>query len=70
MSRVPLGSARATGMPYGPRVLERYDGFSFNQGLSAELIAQEWGLSRTDLDAYSARSHERAAAASDYGRRT
>jgi acetyl-CoA acyltransferase len=44
MSRVPLGAARATGVPYGPRVLARYDDFSFNQGESAELIAQRWGL--------------------------
>ncbi len=67
MSRVPLGSARATGMPYGPKVLARYDDFSFNQGISAELIAQKWSLSRTDLDEYSARSHELAAAAQDRG---
>ena len=67
MSRVPLGSARATGMPYGPKVLARYDGFSFNQGLSAEMIAKKWGLSRSRLDEYSAQSHERAAAAQDSG---
>src|SRR5271169_3988632 len=67
MSRVPLGSARATGQPYGPKVLERYSGFSFNQGLSAEMIAKQWGFSRTRLDEYSALSHERAAAAQDGG---
>ena len=67
MSRVPLGSARATGMPYGPKVLERYDDFSFNQGISAEMIAQKWGFSRTRLDEYSAQSHELAAAAQDRG---
>ena len=67
MSRVPLGSARATGMPYGPKVLARYDDFSFNQGLSAEMIAKKWGFSRTRLDEYSAQSHERAAAAQDAG---
>ncbi len=67
MSRVPLGAARATGMPYGPKVLARYDDFSFNQGLSAELIAKKWGFSRTQLDDYSAQSHERAAAAQDSG---
>jgi acetyl-CoA acyltransferase len=65
MSRVPLGTARATGMPYGPKVLARYDDFSFNQGLSAEMIAKKWGLSRTRLDEYSVQSHERAAAAQD-----
>ncbi|BCO34437.1 acetyl-CoA C-acyltransferase [Mycobacterium heckeshornense] len=67
MSRVPLGAARATGMPYGPKVLERYHGFSFNQGLSAEMIAKKWGFSRTQLDEYSVLSHERAAAAQDSG---
>jgi acetyl-CoA acyltransferase len=67
MSRVPLGAARASGMPYGPKVLERYGDFSFNQGLSAEMIAKKWGFSRTRLDEYSALSHERAAAAQDNG---
>lgn len=67
MSRVPLGSARATGMPYGPKVLARYDDFSFNQGLSAEMIAKKWGFSRTRLDEFSVESHERAAAALDSG---
>ncbi|GLE54264.1 thiolase family protein [Mycobacterium montefiorense] len=67
MSRVPLGSARAIGMPYGPKVLARYDDFSFNQGLSAEMIAKKWGLSRSQLDEFSVQSHERAAAAQDSG---
>ncbi len=67
MSRVPLGSARATGMPYGPKVLQRYEDFSFNQGISAEMIAEKWGFTRTRLDEYSARSHELAAAAQDRG---
>jgi len=67
MSRVPLGAARTTGMPYGPKVLARYDDFAFNQGISAEMIAKKWNLSRTRLDEYSAQSHERAAAAQDAG---
>jgi acetyl-CoA acyltransferase len=67
MSRVPLGAAKADGMPYGPQVLDRYRGFSFNQGVSAERIARKWGFSREDLDAYAALSHERAAAAQDAG---
>jgi acetyl-CoA acyltransferase len=67
MSRVPLGAARQMGMPYGPRVLARYDDFSFNQGLSAEMIAERWGLSRLQLDEFSVASHERAAAAADSG---
>ena len=67
MSRVPLGAARASGMPYGPKVLARYDDFFFNQGLSAEMIAKKWGFSRTQLDEYSVQSHRRAAAAQDSG---
>ncbi|HEX4094341.1 MAG TPA: thiolase family protein [Trebonia sp.] len=67
MSRVPLGAAREMGMPYGPRVLARYDDFSFNQGLSAEMIAERWGLSRLQLDEFSAGSHQKAAAATDSG---
>ncbi|BBX76174.1 thiolase family protein [Mycobacterium shinjukuense] len=67
MSRVPLGAARSTGMPYGPKVLARYGDFPFNQGISAELIAKKWGFSRVQLDEYSVLSHERAAAAQDSG---
>src|ERR1051325_7068451 len=67
MSRVPLGSARAGGAPYGPQVLSRYQDFSFNQGISAEKIAQKWGLSRTRLDPDAGLSHERGAAAQDRG---
>ena len=67
MSRVPLGAARTIGQPYGPKVLQRYDHFEFNQGTGAELISQKWGLSRHDLDSFSARSHARAAAAIDAG---
>jgi acetyl-CoA acyltransferase len=67
MSRVPLGAARTVGMPYGPAVLARYDDFSFNQGVSAELIAEKWGFSRTELDTFAVRSHARAAAAIDSG---
>ncbi|MET9972549.1 thiolase family protein [Streptomyces sp. NPDC006356] len=67
MSRVPLGSAKAGGMPYGPRVLARYQDFSFDQGISAERIAQKWGFTRERLDAYAGLSHERAAAAQDSG---
>jgi acetyl-CoA acyltransferase len=67
MSRVPLGATRATGQPYGPKVRQRYDNVEFNQGIGAELIARKWGFSRHDLDAYSSRSHARAAAAIDSG---
>lgn len=67
MSRLPLGVTRQSGFPYGPRVMERFDDFSFNQGLSAEAVAQKWGLTRADLDGYAAASHARAAEAIDSG---
>ena len=67
MSRVPLGAARQTGAPYGPKALARYEGFGFNQGISAEMISAKWNLSRAQLDEYSARSHSLAAAAQDRG---
>jgi len=67
MSRVPLGAARQTGFPYGPKVMARYDDFPFNQGTGAELIAEKWGFSRTQLDEFAARSHALAAAAQDAG---
>ncbi|WP_207843844.1 thiolase family protein [Williamsia soli] len=67
MSRVPLGAARASGAPYGPRALARYEGFAFNQGISAEKIAQKWGFDRAAVDEFSSVSHERAAAAQDAG---
>ncbi|MFC8528043.1 thiolase family protein [Nocardia sp. NPDC057227] len=67
MSRVPLGAAKAGGAPYGPRALARYNGFEFNQGIGAELIAEKWGFDRTRVDEFSVLSHERAAAAQDAG---
>lgn len=76
MSAVPMGSASVpdTGEMGGPAV-DRYaaelaaPGFNgrFNQGAGAELIAAQYGLSRTRLDEYSIESHERAAAAQDRG---
>ncbi|WP_026918878.1 thiolase family protein [Gordonia shandongensis] len=67
MSRVPMGSARGDGAPYPPSVLDRYGVEGFNQGLGAEMMAERWGLDRGRLDEYSARSHERTAAAVDAG---
>ncbi|OIJ68255.1 thiolase family protein [Streptomyces mangrovisoli] len=71
MSRVPMGSTRAggqVGAPYGPLVGERYDHYKFNQGIGAEMIAEEFGLTRAELDQHAADSHERAARAIDEGR--
>ena len=60
MTRVPLGASFMNG-PGTPS--ERI----FNQGISAELIAQRWRMSREELDAYSLESHERAARATEQG---
>lgn len=71
MTRVPMGSnvASGPGIPFGPKMIERYEqaGGLVNQGISAERIAKKWGLSREQVDEYSAESHERAAAAQDRG---
>ncbi|MFD6059499.1 acetyl-CoA C-acyltransferase [Rhodococcus wratislaviensis] len=67
MSRIPMGSAQATGSPFGPRYVERYGSEYPNQGLGAEMIAEKWALSRRRLDEFALTSHERAAAATDAG---
>ncbi|HEY3262595.1 MAG TPA: thiolase family protein [Pseudonocardiaceae bacterium] len=66
MSRVPMGSARMGADPFGPEVRRRFPDL-VPQGISAELVADKWRLSREQLDEYSARSHARAAAASANG---
>jgi acetyl-CoA acyltransferase len=63
MTRVPMGSGRVGGEPFGPTVKKRYGVEGFSQGLGAEILAERWGLSRTQVDEYSARSHELAKAA-------
>jgi acetyl-CoA acyltransferase len=67
MSRVPLGSNVAGASLGGALLAHRYPDGLVNQGVSAELIAQQWGLERDELDAFAARSHERAAAAGASG---
>jgi len=68
MSRVPMFSNAVGGEgPFPPKMLERYDNGLVNQGISAEMIAARWGLTRTQLDEIAALSHERAAAATDSG---
>lgn len=72
MSRVAMGSSigSGAGMPFGPRVTARYEpvGGLRNQGLGAEMIADQWGITREDLDEYSVESHRRAARATEEGR--
>jgi acetyl-CoA acetyltransferase family protein len=63
MSRVPMGS---NGGSISERITDRFE--IVMQGTSAELLADEWNLSREELDAYSLESHRRALAASDRGR--
>jgi len=73
MTRVPMGSAMADGkygFPFGPGVSARYapEGGLVPQGISAELIADKWGISRDDMDAFGARSQQLARQATDEGR--
>ena len=69
MTRVPMGSnAIGPGKPYGPVMEERYHHVAFNQGVSAEMIAEKWSIDRAALDAFSLESHRRAAAANDSGK--
>lgn len=68
MSRVPMFSNTEGGDgPFGPMMKDRYDNGLVNQGISAEMIAEKWGLSRTDLDELAVASHERAAHATENG---
>ncbi|MGZ4691835.1 MAG: thiolase family protein [Acidimicrobiia bacterium] len=68
MSRVPMGASFTPGsMPFGPRMLERYPNL-VPQGISAELIAEKWNISREDNDRFSVQSHQRAAKATAEGR--
>jgi len=73
MTRVPMGSAMADGkygFPFGPAVSSRYapEGGLVPQGISAELIADKWGITRDDMDAFGERSQRLARQATDEGR--
>jgi acetyl-CoA acyltransferase len=72
MTRTPMGSSvvRELGYPFGPRMMARYaeKGGLVGQGIGAEMIADQWGISREELDAFSAQSHQRAARATAEGR--
>jgi acetyl-CoA acyltransferase len=69
MTRIPINSSAigGPGTPHSPHMAARYQIDGFNQGLGAEIIAEKWGMSRTQLDEFSAASHERAASAADAG---
>ena len=67
MSRTPMGASLANGgHPYPEAFRGRYKQTP-NQGIGAEMIAEQWGLDRTTLDQFSLDSHEKAAAAQDSG---
>jgi len=73
MTRVPMGASMADGKfgyPFGPRVGARYapEGGLVPQGISAELIADQWDISREEMDALGARSQQLAAKATVEGR--
>ncbi|MEP9361696.1 acetyl-CoA C-acyltransferase [Nocardioides sp. CN2-186] len=63
MSRVPIGSSQQGRDFAGPSIAARYPGGLVPQGVSAELIAQKWGLSREQLDEFAYTSHQRSAEA-------
>ena len=71
MTRVPMGSSFAegkVGTPWPDELLARFPGDGFrNQGLAAEQIAKQWGISRRDCDEFGALSQQRAAAAREAG---
>ncbi|HYV59609.1 MAG TPA: thiolase family protein [Acidimicrobiia bacterium] len=71
MTRVPMGASFTPGsQPFGPKMFARYQerGGLVPQGISAELIAEKWNISREDNDRFSLESHLRAARATDEGR--
>jgi acetyl-CoA acyltransferase len=70
MTRVPMGASVADGkygIPFGPMMTARYPDL-VPQGISAEMISEQWGISREDNDAFSVQSHRRAARATEEGR--
>jgi acetyl-CoA acyltransferase len=72
MTHTPMGASvvRDFGFPFGPRMMARYaeKGGLKGQGIGAEMIADQWGISREELDAFSVQSHQRAARATEEGR--
>src|SRR5262249_11281057 len=70
MTRVPMGpsAANGPGKPFGPAMMRRYNNAHFNQGISAEMLAERYKLTRECLDQFSLESHRRAARATEEGR--
>ena len=70
MTRVPMGVTmlQGPGQAFGPAMLARYDHGIVPQGISAELIAEQWGITREESDRLAYDSHMRAARATEEGR--
>jgi acetyl-CoA acyltransferase len=70
MTRVPMGitAQNGPGLPFGAKMLERYANGLVPQGISAEMIAEKWAISREELDELSLESHRRASRATEEGR--
>ena len=68
MTRVPMGSSSASGKPFGDKMRERYHHNLIPQGLSAEMIAERWKISREEVDGYGLDSQMRALKATEEGR--
>jgi acetyl-CoA acetyltransferase family protein len=70
MTRVPMGVTmqQGPGIPFGPKMIARYHNGLVPQGISAELIAEQWGIPRDELDELAYQSHMRADRASAEGR--
>ena len=75
MTHTPMGASvvRDFGFPFGPRMMARYSDESGHsrlqgQGIGAEMIADQWGISREDLDAFGLQSQQRAQRATEEGR--
>jgi acetyl-CoA acyltransferase len=67
MTRVPMGSSITGANPFGDQLFARYEGKLVPQGISADLIATKWGITREDSDDFGYRSHVKAAAATKAG---
>src|SRR2546422_11365274 len=67
MTRVPMGSSMAGANPFGQQLFARYEGKLVPQGISADLIATKWNISREESDDFGFRSHQKAAAATKAG---
>ncbi|HMK36112.1 MAG TPA: thiolase family protein [Desulfomonilaceae bacterium] len=67
-SNLTLANGQAAGTPIGPAYMKRTGGKWVDQGQAAELIAEKWGISKEEMDAFSVRSHKRAHHAQQEGR--